>query len=267
MKITGVYFSGTGNTKWVADKLREKLTVRGHEVEMCSVEEYSIEEMSEKLQRSDVIGFLYPGYGCDMPLLYEQYLEALSIVRLNKEPKAFSIMTAGMYIADGALITRPLCEKIGADLMWGNVVIMPCNFDTPVPFFKIPTDQRIEKMKRKAHKKLETLVVNIEEGNRDFDGNDFFNLKTGKLHRDGWKKSMKNYDIKINESKCISCGQCVKLCPAKNLSIEEKGQPVKTNGNCSVCLRCINACPTLAIRMFSKHGSRQFRQYHGPTSK
>ncbi len=107
----------------------------------------------------------------------------------------------------------------------------------------------------------------METNETSYDGGDLFNTITGKMHRDGWNSSMKNYDIKINESKCISCGSCVKLCPAKNLTISEKGQTVQTNGNCSVCLRCINSCPTYAIRMFSSKGKRTYKQYKGPDSQ
>ena len=264
MKITGLYFSGTGNTKWVAEQLGSSLTHKNHDVEMLSIEEIEVDQLIEKFQSSDIIGFLYPGYGCDMPKLYEEYLDQLSNIKLRKNTKAFSILTAAIYIADGAIITKPLCDKIGAELLWGNVIILPCNFDTPVPFFQIPSEKRIKNMKKKAKVKIDMIANNMETNEKSYDGGDLFNTTTGKMHRDGWKSSMNSYDIKINESECISCGKCVKLCPAGNLTISEKGQPVKTNGHCSVCLRCINSCPTYAIRMFSSKGKRAYKQYKGP---
>lgn len=264
MKITGLYFSGTGNTKWVAEKLKNSLIKRNHEVDMFSIEEIEVEDLIEQFKKSDIIGFLYPGYGCDMPKVYEEYLEKFENIKLKENIKAFSIMTAAMYVADGAIITKPLCKRIGVELMWANVIIMPCNFDTPVPLFKIPTDKKIVNMKKRALTKIEKMVDRIEKNEKFYDGGDIFNVVTGKMHRGGWKGAMDKYDIKINESKCISCGKCVKLCPANNLSISEKGQPVKTNGNCSVCLRCINNCPTYAIRMFSTKAESKYRQYKGP---
>ncbi len=32
MKIAGIYFSGTGNTKWVAEEFESKLSNKDHEV-------------------------------------------------------------------------------------------------------------------------------------------------------------------------------------------------------------------------------------------
>ncbi len=223
-----------------------------------------MDELIAKFKSSDIIGFLYPGYGCDMPKIYEEYLEQLTPIKVKENTKAFSIMTAGMYIADGALITKPLCDKIGAELMWGNVVVMPCNFDTPVPFFRIPSDNRIENIKMRAEKKLDKIAYRIESNEKSYDGDGYFATTAGKMNRDGGKSSMDKFDVKINESKCISCGKCVKLCPTHNLTISEKGQPVKTNGNCSVCLRCVNNCPTYAIRVFSDKAKKPYKQYKGP---
>ncbi|WP_105615454.1 EFR1 family ferrodoxin [Vallitalea okinawensis] len=264
MKITGLYFSGTGNTAWVAEKLKSSLIAKDHDVNMFSIEEIEAAELIDEFKKSDIIGFLYPGYGCDMPKVYDEYLSKLEGINLKINTRAFSIMTAAMYIADGAIITKPLCERIGAELVWGNVIIMPCNFDTPVPLFKIPNNDKIAKMKKRALIKIEKIVQRIEKNEKHYDGGDLFNVVTGKMHRGGWRGAMDKYGIHINESICTSCGICVRLCPANNLHIAEKGQPVKTNNNCSVCLRCINNCPNDAIRMFSTKTKSKYRQYKGP---
>lgn len=264
MKVTGVYFSGTGNTKWVADKLNKVLIVNGYESEMLSIEETDILETMKKFEKSDIIGFLYPGYGCDMPIIYKEYIAKLENIRLKRNTKAFSIVTAGMNIADGAMITKTLSERMGAEFMWANVIIMPCNFDTPIPGFKIPSEDKIKRQKAKAVDKINTLVSNIKNDTKKFDGSSIVSVIAGKSQRLSWISSMGNYDVKINEKKCVSCGVCVKVCPANNLSINEKGDPAKVNGNCSVCLRCMNNCPTCAIRMFSSKGSSKYKQYKGP---
>lgn len=264
MKITGVYFSGTGNTKWVANELNDSLTQNGCDSEMISIEDIDVLDLAKKFEKSDVIGFLYPGYGCDMPTIYKEYIARLENIRLKRNTKAFSIVTAAINIADGAMITKPLCEKMGAEFMWGNVIIMPCNFDTPVPGFRIPSDEKIRKQKSKAKFKIKSLVDKIEKGEKSYDGNGFVSVIAGKSQRIGWISSMGKYDVKINEDKCISCGVCVKVCPANNLSIDTKGSPAKVNGNCSVCLRCMNNCPTCAIRMFSSKGISEYKKYKGP---
>jgi len=45
--------------------------------------------------------------------------------------------------------------------------------------------------------------------------------------------------------KCISCGQCVKLCPRQNI-IMDNGRP-KFGTNCAQCLGCLQYCSKNAI--------------------
>jgi|LGOV01.1.fsa_nt_gb NAD-dependent dihydropyrimidine dehydrogenase PreA subunit len=67
------------------------------------------------------------------------------------------------------------------------------------------------------------------------------------------KKMMKDYQIKVNKDMCIACGKCVMLCPLDNFEMIED-QYVKTKGNCTFCLRCINECPSYVIRFFNEKG-------------
>ena len=46
MKILGLYFSGTGNTKWVSHTLENKLSKSGYDVKMYSVEDKSAKDIA-----------------------------------------------------------------------------------------------------------------------------------------------------------------------------------------------------------------------------
>lgn len=53
-------------------------------------------------------------------------------------------------------------------------------------------------------------------------------------------------------SKCIGCGECVKVCPKGAIALTEEGiitDPVK----CNLCGRCAEVCPTRAIEMSGRH--------------
>jgi len=60
------------------------------------------------------------------------------------------------------------------------------------------------------------------------------------------KAGTKNFgkNISINE-RCNGCGFCVKICPAGNISIEEK-EPV-FHSKCNLCTACIYGCPNHAL--------------------
>lgn len=51
--------------------------------------------------------------------------------------------------------------------------------------------------------------------------------------------------------KCILCGKCVKICPAKALSIKQKRVDIDTS-KCIRCYCCNEVCPENAIKIFRK---------------
>ncbi|MFX1569048.1 MAG: ATP-binding protein [Promethearchaeota archaeon] len=53
--------------------------------------------------------------------------------------------------------------------------------------------------------------------------------------------------IKINEDKCIGCGNCVKVCLAECFEIIEKKAKVKSLEKCMECAACWYVCNKNAI--------------------
>lgn len=48
---------------------------------------------------------------------------------------------------------------------------------------------------------------------------------------------------------CVSCGQCVKACPAGALTVAPKARPVLNSSRCIECCCCHEVCPVQAIAM------------------
>jgi len=49
-------------------------------------------------------------------------------------------------------------------------------------------------------------------------------------------------------SKCVGCGNCVKVCPVEGAIRIENGKAVIDNYKCIRCGKCFDACPVGAIR-------------------
>ncbi len=55
------------------------------------------------------------------------------------------------------------------------------------------------------------------------------------------------FQVKNNESKCIGCGKCQKICPL--LAISKDNKPML---NCTKCGKCVDQCPTGAMQFHIK---------------
>lgn len=57
---------------------------------------------------------------------------------------------------------------------------------------------------------------------------------------------MKNHQVKIDQSKCIGCGLCKKVCVASNIVIENKKAKTVLD-DCIMCGQCSGVCPKNAV--------------------
>ncbi len=54
--------------------------------------------------------------------------------------------------------------------------------------------------------------------------------------------------VKVDETKCIGCGICIKACPEPCVIRKVDGNKVSINVmRCKVCLLCASVCPKKAI--------------------
>lgn len=65
--------------------------------------------------------------------------------------------------------------------------------------------------------------------------------------------------INVNNSKCIKCGICSKVCPSSILSIDEMGPKVINSNNCIGCGQCVSGCPTESLDNIKSPISNQLK--------
>ena len=73
------------------------------------------------------------------------------------------------------------------------------------------------------------------------------------------RPALENKDMpSLEDSKCIGCSKCVKICPVnavemKEMGVNEKGRPIKRpvfdNDKCVSCENCVEVCPKSALCM------------------
>ena len=241
--MVGVYFSGTGNTKYCVDKFLKEYD--------CSKNSFSIEdnETLEMIKESNEIVIGYPVQYSNIPKILQDYIVNNRYIWKGK--KVFIIATMGLFSGDGAGIMARLLNKYGAVIMGGLHLKMPNSIGDDGVLKR--SFEKNKELVKKAEEKICTAVSNLKNGKPPQEGlgiaSHFVGLFGQRLYF--WGKTQKYTDkLKINSLKCNGCGLCEKLCPMGNITMTEG---IAVSGDkCTMCYRCINKCPGQAITLLGK---------------
>ena len=246
--MTGIYFSGTGNTKHCAEYLLQMLD--------ANAASYSIENENaiDDIPSSEEIIFAYPVYYSSLPKIVNDFIVHNAALWTGK--KIFIIATMGLFSGDGAGCAARLLKKYGAKILGGLHLVMPdCIGD--VKLLKKSPEKNC-KVIAKSDKKIEKTAKQIFLGKYPQNGLSFWCRLLGLFGQRLYfrKKTKRYYDgIKADTAKCIACGLCASICPMKN--IEVKDGAVKFNRKCTMCYRCFSNCPKQAITII---GNKVYEQ-------
>ena len=115
--MVGVYFSGTGNSRYVLEKFLSEYDE--------AAKAYSIEnpEVFEAVKKDDMLAFAYPVQYSTVPKILRDF------IRDNKElwkgKKVFIIATMGLFSGDGSGMLGRILQSCGAEVKGGLHLKMP----------------------------------------------------------------------------------------------------------------------------------------------
>lgn len=115
--MTGIYFSGTGNTKYCVTKITHAIN---ENAEVFSIED---DRAVNAITDSNFIVFGYPVYYSDIPKIVREFINKNSSV--FKDKKIFIIDTMGLFSGDGAGCSARLLKRYGAQVLGGLHIKMP----------------------------------------------------------------------------------------------------------------------------------------------
>lgn len=228
------YFSGTGNSKWVANSIADKTGEKIIEIKDNIEKEYTA-------RADERIGIVFPVYWYGLPKVVLRFLQDL---KLNGYSNQYVFATVTYGIKAGSvmnMLDKYLKQKnINLNGRFGVKMV-----DNYVVGYNIANDLKKKDIVSKAKNKLEEIIPFIvgkeektilEKGPLGFVGPVTHYLYMNKDHT---KKFYANSD-------CINCNACVRECPCG--VIKEKGDKLVWEGDCTFCLKCINMCPKKAIQ-------------------
>ncbi|MDP8236589.1 MAG: EFR1 family ferrodoxin [Candidatus Erginobacter occultus] len=231
------YFSGTGNTGYLARLLAEKLSRRDIPVRLTRIAEASADPLPPA---GGVLGLAYPIHALNAPSPVFDFISALPP---GEGRRAFIVKgPADPFFAGGSshLVIRALKDR-GWEVFHESMVVMPSNV-----FVRYP-DSFIRRLLRAAESRTETAAAEIAAGvprlERPGPVARFLTRHLSRLETRGGKYFGR--DLKAS-SACDLCGVCVRSCPVGN--IRQEGREIVFGDRCIICMRCIYLCPRGAIR-------------------
>lgn len=257
------YYSGTGNTWYVANKMKHILTDNTGKCEILSIEDVSRVTVQTKINNADIIGFGYPIYSSDIPSPMKKFL---SKVRIPKEKEIFVYCTQYIFSGDGAKVATEFLKVNPKQIKWSAHFNMPNNLCC-VNIHKYTNDPKeINKILNKTNKKIKEFCINISKDKENLEDFKPINKILGTIPRVMYRKFSKNFKNKlsIDYSRCSCCGICASICPTCNISYKNSSYVIKPN--CNFCMRCYNFCPNNAILYNKKPRPTKYGvPYKGPT--
>ena len=241
--MIGIYFSGTGNSKYAAELFCKELD---KESGTYSIEN---EEAITAIKDADLIVIAYPVQFSTVPKIMRDYVTDHSELWKNK--KVFVIATMGLFSGDGAGMLGRLLQSYGAKVIGGLHLKMPDSI-ADEKALKRPIEKNKELIKQ-AQQKIKESVKRLKAGNPTQEGIGVLYRMAGFFgQRAYFGHNTRRYSskLKIDTDKCVGCGSCEKLCPMKNITI--KDQKAVSGDRCTMCYRCINKCPKQAITLLGK---------------
>lgn len=234
-KMGIIYFSGTGNTKFVAENMKAELEKNKIEADLINIEKDELKEEDYKKYEALIIG---------APVYVDRYPEILFkyIKDIPKDYKSKCMLFSTQASIGVTSSFQHFINRVKyLNVTYCRFITMPNNFYNFM--FKRLSDDEEKKL-------VNDSIAVCKDAVNDFLGGktNFYPVKKSKVIAINFIYNMfypllaklMTRKVKIDKNKCIKCGLCESKCPVKAIRVRDK---VKIDNECLLCQRCMSNCP------------------------
>ena len=241
-----LYFSATGNCKYVAARLAAAFGQETVSITECM-------QRNAYAFTDETIGMISPTYFWGLPSIVKEFLEKADL----HTDYLYFLSTYGTTPGSSDDMARRAIRGKTIDAFYS--VQMP---DTWTPVFDLSTPEKAAAFTKKTEAQIDEAIVKIKERHT----NKRMSPRIPAILTNRIAQPL--YDRKIRltkhfhvEESCSGCGFCAKNCPVQAIRMQEK-RPIWCKEKCVLCLGCLHRCPRFAIQ-YGKN-TKQHGQYTNP---
>ncbi len=230
-----LYFSGTGNSEYVARRISEEINDS-----LLSITASLMAEHVLRIPKSQVVTFVTPTYAWRIPRVVEAWIKKNTYL---KGQKVYFVLTCGSDTGDAGRYLKKLCEEKELEYMGYETIVMPENY---LAMFQVPDEEVAKEIIQQSEPLISKVGEWIHNGEKlpEKECNILDRLKSGLVNDMFYQIFVKTKKFSSNQT-CIGCGKCENVCPLHNIVLKN-GKPF-WNNDCTHCMACITSCPVEAI--------------------
>lgn len=238
-----LYFSGTGNSEYVAKRIGQKA-------------EDEVVNLFDRLRTGDLSELhsekpwviVCPTYAWQMPHIVRDWL---TDVQLSGDERIYFVLTCGTNIAGAGSFAKKLALGKGLTYRGTAGIVMPENY---IAMFNTPDQEAAMEIVDRAEEKIDQ-VADLIAGEAFLEEMGGGKLQSMIMNWGFYKFIIADKKFEVTGD-CTSCGRCVKSCPTENIFLDEQTRQPVWSGRCIHCMACINRCPFHAIEYGSASEDR-----------
>ena len=227
--MTGIlYFSSTGNSIYIAKKIKEKI-----DGQIIYIPNYSGNgsEFEKIIIVTPIYSFGMPSHVYDL------------LPHLDKTKELIIVQNYGGMIGGADYYVYNYALQNSLDIKSVYTIKMPENFTLT---FTMPKFY-LKSILKSADARIDKVITSIVSGENSIPRKKRTKESTYLKNKSNWHVIGNRFSV--NES-CVKCGKCISVCPANNIAMVDN-KIVFADG-CVACLGCYHRCPEKAIVYLKK---------------
>ena len=235
-----LYFTGTGNSRYLARRIAEGLEMPLYDLNACIKA-----GNTAPVQTGRDVVLVTPTYAWRIPRVVSEWLGKTV---LTGAERIWFVMDCGSEIGNAAKYNRQLAGQKNLRCMGTAQIVMPENY---IAMFDAPHAAEAREIVQQAEPDIAGVIARLEAGQAfAAPRNTFYDrFMSGPVNPVFYRFFVKANAFQASSS-CTGCGQCVRRCPMNNIRLEN-GKPV-WGKECTHCMACICYCPAEAIEYGKK---------------